>query len=149
MEFSFSEQQKMFKAIGARFCRVGDRTAHRARWRPDETDSSRADSRRCETWGSMRIQYPAEVWRRRRVLSRVRRWCMEEISRVYCSLGEATSPSTIFVPARICDFGTEEQKERYLPELLTGDAVGSFAFTEPDTGSDPKRAAHDRGPRWR
>ena len=35
-----------------------------------------------------------------------------------------------------CDFGTEAQKERYLPDLLTGDAVGSFAFTEPDTGSD-------------
>ena len=35
-------------------------------------------------------------------------------------------------------FGTEEQKQRYLPELLTGEAVGSFAFTEPDTGTDPR-----------
>jgi len=32
--------------------------------------------------------------------------------------------------------GTEEQKERYLPKLATGEIIGSFALTEPDVGSD-------------
>ncbi|MDD5029659.1 MAG: acyl-CoA dehydrogenase family protein [Rhodoferax sp.] len=32
--------------------------------------------------------------------------------------------------------GTEEQKERYLPRLATGEIIGSFALTEPDAGSD-------------
>lgn len=35
-------------------------------------------------------------------------------------------------------FGSEEQKEKYLPRLCQGDGVGSLAFTEAATGSDPK-----------
>jgi glutaryl-CoA dehydrogenase len=34
-------------------------------------------------------------------------------------------------------FGSEEQKLRWLPEMARGDAVGCFALTEPDSGSDP------------
>ena len=36
------------------------------------------------------------------------------------------------------NFGTPEQKAKYLPDLCAGRAIGSFAFTEPETGSDPK-----------
>ena len=35
-------------------------------------------------------------------------------------------------------YGTDAQKIRFLPRLCSGDAIGSFAFTEPGTGSDPK-----------
>lgn len=35
-------------------------------------------------------------------------------------------------------FGTEEQKQRYLSPVIKGEEIGAFAFTEPDTGSDPK-----------
>ncbi len=35
-------------------------------------------------------------------------------------------------------FGTEEQKTKFLPPLCQGSGIGSFAFTEPATGSDPK-----------
>jgi butyryl-CoA dehydrogenase len=62
---------------------------------------------------------------------------LEELSRVYCSIGGHVSVNNLCA-GTIFDFGTEEQRRRYLPELLTGDAIGSFAFTEPDTGSDPK-----------
>lgn len=37
----------------------------------------------------------------------------------------------------IMDAGTPEQKERWLPRLASGEAVASFALTEPDAGSDP------------
>src|SRR5216684_3219743 len=34
-------------------------------------------------------------------------------------------------------FGTEEQKERWLPRMARGEAIGCFGLTEPDSGSDP------------
>lgn len=36
----------------------------------------------------------------------------------------------------ICDFGTEEQKQKYLPRFASGEADGSMDLTEPDSGSD-------------
>ena len=62
---------------------------------------------------------------------------LEELSRKYCSIGAHISVNSLCA-GTINDFGTEEQKKSYLPELLTGDAIGSFAFTEPNTGSDPR-----------
>jgi glutaryl-CoA dehydrogenase len=48
-------------------------------------------------------------------------------------------------------WGTEEQKERWLPPMHTGEAIGCFGLTEPDAGSDPAsmrtRARHD-GSDW-
>lgn len=37
----------------------------------------------------------------------------------------------------LVNFGTQEQKEKYLPGLAAGEKVASFALTEPDAGSDP------------
>ena len=37
--------------------------------------------------------------------------------------------------------GTEEQKRKYLPRLATGELIGSFALTEPDSGSDAASCA--------
>ena len=37
----------------------------------------------------------------------------------------------------IWDFGSEAQKEKYLPKLRSGEWVGCFGLTEPDAGSDP------------
>ena len=37
----------------------------------------------------------------------------------------------------IYQFGTEAQKEEYLPRLAKGEIIGSFGLTEPDAGSDP------------
>ncbi len=39
----------------------------------------------------------------------------------------------------ILDFGTEEQKQYYLPRMAKGDLIGSFALTEPSVGADPSR----------
>lgn len=37
----------------------------------------------------------------------------------------------------IYSFGSEEQKQKYLPKLATGEWVGSFGLTEPNHGSNP------------
>ena len=36
-------------------------------------------------------------------------------------------------------WGSEEQKERWLPAMHTGEVIGCFGLTEPDAGSDPAR----------
>ncbi|MFC1982602.1 acyl-CoA dehydrogenase family protein [Chloroflexota bacterium] len=41
----------------------------------------------------------------------------------------------------ICAFGTEQQKQKYVPQLCAGEGVASRMFTEPSTGSDPKAIA--------
>ncbi|PTB99258.1 acyl-CoA dehydrogenase [Marinobacter sp. Z-F4-2] len=43
--------------------------------------------------------------------------------------------SLVMVP--INEFGTEEQKQKYLPRLASGELIGCFGLTEPDHGSDP------------
>jgi glutaryl-CoA dehydrogenase len=44
----------------------------------------------------------------------------------------------------IWKFGSEEQKQRWLPALAAGDAIGCFGLTEPDHGSDPAVDGHPR-----
>jgi glutaryl-CoA dehydrogenase (non-decarboxylating) len=59
----------------------------------------------------------------------------EEIARVHSAIRvyvnmQAGPAVTLF------EFGNEEQKEKYLPGLLSGQSIGLFAITEPDAGSD-------------
>lgn len=61
---------------------------------------------------------------------------MEEISREGIAVGATLSVHTM-AAATIFHYGTEEQKQTFLPPLLQGDHIGSFAFTEAATGSDP------------
>ncbi len=46
-------------------------------------------------------------------------------------------------------YGSEAQKQRWLPRMAAGEAIGCFGLTEPDAGSDPGRDAHARAPRRR
>ncbi|MCA9158000.1 MAG: acyl-CoA dehydrogenase family protein, partial [Planctomycetales bacterium] len=41
----------------------------------------------------------------------------------------------------LLDFGTEEQKQTYLPRMASGELLGSFALTEPGVGADPSKLA--------
>ncbi|MBB6576929.1 glutaryl-CoA dehydrogenase [Comamonas odontotermitis] len=59
---------------------------------------------------------------------------IEYIDSGYRSMASVQS-SLVMVP--INEFGTEEQKQKYLPKLATGEFIGCFGLTEPDHGSDP------------
>ena len=60
-----------------------------------------------------------------------------EIERVDSSYRSLYSVQTSLAMYAIYQFGTEEQKEHYLPEMAKGNLVGCFGLTEPDAGSDP------------
>ena len=59
-----------------------------------------------------------------------------EIERVDSSYRSALSVQSSLVMWPIYAYGTEEQRQKYLPKLATGELVGAIAMTEPGTGSD-------------
>lgn len=76
---------------------------------------------------------------------------IEELSRKWASIG-----TIIHVHNSVCcwplnRFGTEEQKEKYLPRLAKGEIIGAFTLTEPEAGSDAsnvKTTAVLEGDEW-
>jgi glutaryl-CoA dehydrogenase len=60
-----------------------------------------------------------------------------EVERVDSGYRSAMSVQSSLVMHPIHAYGTEAQRERYLPKLATGEWVGCFGLTEPDHGSDP------------
>jgi len=63
---------------------------------------------------------------------------MEQISRVACGPAMILSAHNLGLGA-IANFGTDDQRVRLMPKAAKGEALASFAFTEPGTGSDPKQ----------
>ena len=61
---------------------------------------------------------------------------MEEISRASASVGLSYGAHSNLCVNQINRWGTEAQKEKYLPPLCTGEAVGALAMSEPGSGSD-------------
>jgi glutaryl-CoA dehydrogenase len=60
-----------------------------------------------------------------------------EVERIDSGYRSAMSVQSSLVMHPIYTYGTEEQREKYLPKLATGEWVGCFGLTEPDHGSDP------------
>ncbi|MDL5513961.1 acyl-CoA dehydrogenase [Arenibacter sp. M-2] len=73
---------------------------------------------------------------------------MEELSKVDASASVIVSVNNSLVCWGLEAFGTEEQKEKYLTRLSTGQSIGAFCLSEPEAGSDAtsqKTTAVDRG----
>ncbi|MFY9587586.1 MAG: acyl-CoA dehydrogenase family protein [Actinomycetota bacterium] len=62
---------------------------------------------------------------------------IEEIARADSSIRGILSVNCSLVGTSIVKYGTEEQKQHWLPKLASGDAIGCFCLTEPGAGSDP------------
>ena len=60
-----------------------------------------------------------------------------EVERVDSGYRSMMSVQSSLVMYPIYAYGTEEQREKYLPKLATGEWIGCFGLTEPDHGSDP------------
>ena len=61
---------------------------------------------------------------------------MEQIMRYSLEAGFCFNQMSVNVPMAIFNWGTEEQKQKYIPRFLKGEIVGAFGLTEPDSGSD-------------
>ena len=73
---------------------------------------------------------------------------MEEISKIDASASVCMSVNNSLVCWGLETYGTEEQKERYLCPLATGQAIGAFCLSEPEAGSDAtsqQTTAFDQG----
>lgn len=73
---------------------------------------------------------------------------MEEISKVDASASVVMSVNNSLVCWGLEKFGTEEQKQKYLTKLATGEVIGAFCLSEPEAGSDAtsqRTTAIDKG----
>ena len=76
---------------------------------------------------------------------------IEELSRVDGSVGIIVAAHTSLCSNHIFIAGNEEQKRRYIPRLASGEQIGAWALTEPNSGSDAGGArctAARKGDRW-
>ena len=76
---------------------------------------------------------------------------VEELSRVCGSTGVICSAHTSLCGWPIYNWGTDEQKQKYLPDLLSGRTLGAFGLTEPNAGTDAagqQTKAVDMGDHW-
>ncbi|MDO4566632.1 MAG: acyl-CoA dehydrogenase [Oscillospiraceae bacterium] len=62
--------------------------------------------------------------------------CVEEMSKVCATTGVIVSAHTSLCIDPILRYGTEDQKQKYLPDLASGKKIGAFALTEPGAGTD-------------
>ena len=73
---------------------------------------------------------------------------MEEISKIDASASVCMSVNNSLVCWGLEKFGTEEQKQKYLKRLATGEIIGAFCLSEPEAGSDAtsqRTTAEDKG----
>lgn len=133
MDLSLSDEQEAFRALARDFL---DREAvpHRQQWDRDEQVDLAIIPKLAEI-GFFGLTIPEEYGGLggdylTYVLG------MEELGRADSALRGIVSVSNGLVGKSIVGFGTEEQKQRWLPGIATGTMLGCFGLTEPDTGSD-------------
>jgi len=76
---------------------------------------------------------------------------IEEISKVCGSVGLSLAAHNSLCTGHISQFGNEDQKSRYLPRLASGEWLGAWGLTEPNTGSDAgnmQTTALKEGDQW-
>ena len=76
---------------------------------------------------------------------------VEELSKYCASTGVILSAHTSLCATPIYQFGSEEQKKKYLPKLCSGEWIGAFALTEPNAGTDAsgqQTVAVEAGDHW-
>ena len=133
MDLSLTDEQQAFRALAREFL---DREAvpHRAQWDRDESVDLAILPKMAEL-GFFGLTIPEEYGG---VGGDYVTYAlaMEELGRADSSLRGIVSVSNGLVGKSILGFGTEEQKQEWLPRIASAEALGCFGLTEPDVGSD-------------
>ncbi len=133
MDLSLSEEQEAFRALARDFL---DREAvpHRQQWDRDESVDLAIIPKMAEI-GFFGLTIPEEYGGLGGDYVTYALG-MEELGRADSALRGIVSVSNGLVGKSILGFGTEEQKQEWLPGLATAETLGCFGLTEPGTGSD-------------
>jgi len=133
IDFELTDEQRLIRDTARDF--ADNEIAPRAR----ESDrEGRFDTELVSKLGDMGFIGPIlpEEYGGRGIDYRTYALIVEEIGRADSSARTVVSVNTSLVGSAIARWGTEEQKQRLIPGLCSGEAMGCFGLTEPDTGSD-------------
>ncbi len=133
MRFELSEEHEAFRKVVRDFAE-GEIAPYAAQW--DESGTFPADTvRRMGELGLFALPFPEDVGGMGGDFTSL---CVaiEEIGRVDQSMGITLEAGVGLGINPIFNYGTKEQKERFLPDLLAGQALAGFGLTEAEAGSD-------------
>ncbi len=148
MDYLLTEEQIMLKEMVSKFAkeRIGPVAAENERNHIFPADIIREAGE----LGLMGIAYPTEYGGAGMdYISYM--LAVEEVSRWCASTGVIISAHSSLVCDPIYRFGTEEQRQKYLPSLLSGEKIGAFSLSESGAGSDAgatKTTAVLQGDKW-
>lgn len=135
MNFSLSEEQKMIRSTVREFAEREIRPI--AQELDEKAEFSYELTRRMGELGLFGIYLPNEYGGHGMdYLSYI--IAVEEIARIDGSQAATLAAHNSLGIGPIYYYGTEEQKQKYLPQLCTGEALWAFGLTEPDAGSDSR-----------
>lgn len=133
MNFSLTEEQKMIRDMAREFA---EQELRKTAAKRDETEEFPTEEiKKLAELGFMGMMVPEEYeGAGLDTVSYV--LAMEEISKVDASVGVIMSVNNSLVTWGLNEYGTKEQKEKYLKPLASGKMLGAFALSEPEAGSD-------------
>lgn len=135
MDFELNEEQKMFQRIVRDFC---EKELKPYAAEVDQTGQLRKEAlARMPALGLLGLQVP-EKYGGAGLDAVSATIAVEEIGRVCGSTGLSVAAHNSLCCSPIAEWGSDEVKQKYLPQLTGGEALGSLALTEPGAGSDLK-----------
>ncbi|MBN1055455.1 MULTISPECIES: acyl-CoA dehydrogenase family protein [unclassified Clostridium] len=133
MDFTLTKQQEMIKEMARQFAE--NELKPRVLENDENSEFPIEAYKKLGKLGLIGIPYPKEYGGAGGdYLSYV--LAVEEISKVDASFGISYSVTTSLCSGGIINAASEEQKKKYLPDVLSGKKLGSFGLTEPNAGSD-------------
>jgi len=133
MNFTFSETQLMIKEMARKFAE--EELAPTASERDEKEEFPHEAVKKMGELGLMGMMV-SEEWGGAGLDTISYVLAEEEISKVDASAGVIMSVNNSLVCWGIEKYGSEDQKQRYLPDLASGRKLGAFALSEPEAGSD-------------
>lgn len=135
MDFEFSEDEKIFQKTIRRFAET--EIAPLVEEAEEKEETPKVLFQKMGELGYLGIRYPEKYGGGGSsfILECI---CIEEINRICAGIGMALMVATSIGVSSIYEFGTEDQKQRYLVPVLKGKKIPAFGLTEPDSGSEVK-----------
>jgi butyryl-CoA dehydrogenase len=133
MDFSLNDHQKLIRDTVRQFMEAEVRPSVKQRDREERFPT--AEIKKLAELGCCGMMIPEE-WGGPGLDALSYVLMLEEVARVDAAMATSLSVTNSAVQVPLTEFGTEEQKKKYLRRLATGEILGSFCLTEPAAGSD-------------